>query len=277
MNTLLLLSVAQIVIESLPVSSSAHVNLLEYLLKHAGISGVARPEVFDHILHVPTIVVVSAFLLSTYASLVVRGGVALLRPHRSLWRVRILVRAKAMLLAQLLLATLLTACFYFSGLSAYLHSIVPPHLLYAAGFLWTALLFLRLTALPVDARASNGFVTACVVGCAQGLALLPGVSRLGSTYCAARIMGLRPRQALSYSLLLQLILMLAGGVKALCTPLGKQAFAYLMIPHVALCVGVAAVGAFFLLRLVSSMAHTRTMYRWGYYLLCMAALSFALL
>lgn len=59
---------------------------------------------------------------------------------------------------------------------------------------------------------------ALVVGVAQAFALIPGVSRSGSTIVASRIMGLSPRAAAEYSFMVSIPIMLGLVAKLLLKP-----------------------------------------------------------
>lgn len=59
---------------------------------------------------------------------------------------------------------------------------------------------------------------AFIVGCAQAFALIPGVSRSGSTIIASRIMGLNPRAAAEYSFMVSIPIMVGLAGKLLLKP-----------------------------------------------------------
>ncbi len=81
---------------------------------------------------------------------------------------------------------------------------------------------------------------ALVVGIAQAFALIPGVSRSGSTIVASRIMGLSPKAAAEYSFMVSIPIMLGLVGKLLLKPSDR---AY-MVEHLDLIV-VANIAAFF--------------------------------
>jgi undecaprenyl-diphosphatase len=70
-----------------------------------------------------------------------------------------------------------------------------------AGFLITGA-FLWSTRHPAGERSKPGPLAAVLIGCAQALAMLPGVSRSGSTISAALRAGVRPTEAAEFSFLL---------------------------------------------------------------------------
>ncbi|MCX7750406.1 MAG: undecaprenyl-diphosphate phosphatase [Candidatus Bipolaricaulota bacterium] len=83
-----------------------------------------------------------------------------------------------------------------------------------AGFLGTAaLLALGRVATRRTRREAVNAADALVVGLAQGLALLPGISRSGATVAAGLVRGLRPEAAARFSFLLSIPAI--GGASAL--------------------------------------------------------------
>lgn len=69
----------------------------------------------------------------------------------------------------------------------------------------------KLTARPSGEKLS--WKRALSIGCAQILALVPGVSRSGSTIIAGRLVGLKPKQAAEYSFLVSIPIMLGLSAK----------------------------------------------------------------
>jgi undecaprenyl-diphosphatase len=87
---------------------------------------------------------------------------------------------------------------------------------------------------------------ALVIGVVQVLALIPGVSRSGSTIIAGRLMGLNPAQAAEYSFLVSLPIMSGLMVKLLSSDHDRQYFLdhlpQLVVGNiVAFCAGIFAV------------------------------------
>jgi undecaprenyl-diphosphatase len=68
---------------------------------------------------------------------------------------------------------------------------------------------------PVENGESLPKSRALIIGLAQALALIPGVSRSGSTILAGRFMGLKPAEAAEYSFLASLPIMLGVTLKVL--------------------------------------------------------------
>lgn len=102
---------------------------------------------------------------------------------------------------------------------------------------------------------------ALVIGFAQALALIPGVSRSGSTILAGRFMGLKPAEAAEYSFLASLPIMLGVTLKVLLTDtdyLLANAGTLVVSNLVAFGAGILAVG--FLMRYLSK--HSLAVFGW---------------
>jgi len=170
----LLLALVQGLTEFLPVSSSAHLGLLQ------NASGLfsAPPILFDVWLHLATIAAVLVYYRKRL--------LGYLRPDR---------------LLLLIVATALTG-----GIGLLLKPAaerafgsVPA----VCGFLLCTGILLSVTqrwARP--GRTSPGLAAAAGVGLVQGIAVFPGLSRSGLTICAGLWMGFRPEEAAEFSFIL---------------------------------------------------------------------------
>ncbi len=75
MDPRIILLVTQVIIESLPISSSGHLRLAEMLLDRAGIALGTLPKFFEHFLNGPALVVLAVYFYKPWSALV-----------RSAWR-----------------------------------------------------------------------------------------------------------------------------------------------------------------------------------------------
>lgn len=183
-----LLSFLQGVAEFLPISSSGHLVLAQSLLNvnHPGV----RLEV---VLHLGTMVSILLYYRRTLAALV--AGV--FRGERASWTTA----------GHIVLSAVPAALFYFlceDKVDAFFEDARA-----VGGFLvFTGLVLLALRWM----RCGDGPVTApraLLIGIAQALAVLPGVSRSGLTIASARMAGVAPDRAAEFSFLMCLPL-LAG-------------------------------------------------------------------
>lgn len=104
---------------------------------------------------------------------------------------------------------------------------------------------------------------AIIIGCIQVFALIPGVSRSGSTIIAGRLMGLKPALAAEYSFLASLPIMIGVTVKLFISSSDRQYFManidmLLLSNFVAFISGLVAVG--FLMRYLSR--HSLAVFGW---------------
>lgn len=204
----LVLGAIQGVTEFLPVSSSGHLVLLETFM---GLSP-EEPELvlFDLAVHVGTVAAIAVVFRSSFVTFIggIRQGLRRSKNPVTLYRQNAGVR----LLVLTLVATLVT------GVPAFL---IKDAFVQARGSLPILAAMWTLTAIGLSLADSHtktktrlrqfGLRGACLVGLAQLLAVLPGVSRSGATICTAiLICGLHRRWAVEYSMLLGASLILVA-------------------------------------------------------------------
>lgn len=204
------LLIIQIILESFPVGSSSHVIIFRSYFQKYGIGCTSPGDFFSmlggsdvsvntlfHFMHGPTIVVLIIFFASRWTLFIKR-----FRMLRS----RLLT-----LLVCIFCADLCTVLFF-------LCTIMWPGL-----FTFPLGLGLCITAISLaSVHFCPDFYTkkrldmrsALIIGSAQGLALLPGISRLALTYCTARWLQFAPGTALEISCLMQWPLIVAGFVQS---------------------------------------------------------------
>lgn len=186
------LGVLQGVTEFLPVSSSGHVALAQILfgIEEAGIT-------LNVMLHAGTLIATVAVLRRRVARAVVEGARALPRPARfsetSGGRDALVV----------ILATLPTAIIGFS-LRHVVERWSSSPLVVGIGFIITSLVLLSTRYVRTRDAETPTVVAALLIGLAQGCAVLPGISRSGSTIAAALWLGVRPDRAFELSMLMSL-------------------------------------------------------------------------
>ena len=186
----ILLGVLQGATEFLPVSSSGHLVLAQHLLGDFEQPGV----LFDVLLHLGTMVAVAIYFWRDLTGLV-----------SSLWRSDALAAQQRYMTALLIAGSVPTAVIgllfndFFIGLFER-PDIVSVMLLVSGSLLWLAE-HLRNREL---ARKEMNFIDALVVGTVQGAAIIPGISRSGSTIAALLLRGVDGETAARFSFLLAL-------------------------------------------------------------------------
>lgn len=186
--------------EFLPVSSSAHLALTPWVFgwEPAGLG-------FDLSLHVGTLVALGWYFRPEWKRLAI-GGVTLLRsrgvvdePSRDAWY--IILASIPAAVAGLVLEDYAETVFRAPIVTAIA-------LIVMGGILW----LVDARASQARARASMGWRDALLVGCAQVLALVPGVSRSGSTITAGRALGFDRGSAAVFSFLMSMPIILAAAL-----------------------------------------------------------------
>ncbi len=189
----LLLGLVQGLSEFLPISSSGHLVVAEGLLGYRS-PGVA----FEVLLHVATL----ASVLIVYWKRVSSVLAGMARGDRSSW-------GFAGLLALGSIPAAVVGVVFNDFFERYFHS----YLLVGVSFLVTAMiLWTTRWVRPNVAHGSLRPLDAVLVGLAQAVAILPGISRSGSTISTALWSRVAPYEAAEYSFLLSVIAIAGSGL-----------------------------------------------------------------
>lgn len=245
-----LLVFVQIVLESLPISSSTHVVLLSRILRSCGYAVPPLTESMLHLMHAPSIIVVCASLVWWYG------------PTARHWRSSENQRHVWWYCIMLSFSTLMTVVAYFLLIDS-----AMPQWGYQGGLMITGGLLLATLGQRLEHNPLK-FWHAFVVGAFQSLAVLPGVSRLGATFAAGRFLGWSPKRALTYSLCLQLILMTGALFRSL--PALWAEACVLCDVRLLFIVGCAMLCGSVLLRYVMQLVEERRIWWFGVYLMVIA-------
>jgi undecaprenyl-diphosphatase len=187
-----LLGVVQGLTEFLPVSSDGHLALAELVfdVKEANLA-------LNVMLHAGTWIATVLVLWKRVRPAVVDGVRAIASPERF----RTTSGGRDALVV--ILASIPTAVIGFTlrhAVERWTHS---PFVV-GLGFLGTALAVLSTRFVRAGEREVPSIVGAVLIGVAQGLAVLPGLSRSGSTIALALWLGVRPDRAFELSMLMSL-------------------------------------------------------------------------
>ena len=184
--------------EFLPISSSGHIVLTQYLLGIREAGSVHQPDLaFEVILHVGTLVSVLLFF------------------RRSLWRLveslfdkeMIDERKKIMFLAFATLPAVFAALLFKDFFDAVPGKpVVVSALLYVTGILLFVPRFVKKGGKDVGCKS------ALVMGIGQAFAILPGISRSGSTIVAGMMSGAKAERAAEFSFLMSIPAITGGFV-----------------------------------------------------------------
>jgi len=201
----ILLGIVQGLTELLPVSSSAHLVFAQSLIE-----GFRQPGVlFDVMLHVGTTLAVTLFFRREIGEILV----ALLpKGYRRSLSGRIdtalndgWVGTRRRLLLYLVVATAVTGAIGFS-FKDIIHELFESVAFAAAMLLVTGVLLFLSDRVknPVRTEAEMNLLDGIVIGVIQGIAVLPGISRSGSTITFGLFRGLEGQTAARFSFLLSI-------------------------------------------------------------------------
>ncbi|HOW88074.1 MAG TPA: undecaprenyl-diphosphatase UppP [Candidatus Omnitrophota bacterium] len=264
----IILGIVQGLTEFLPISSSGHLVLFQNLF------GMKEPMLaFDIAVHGGTLVAVLAFFYKDILVIVkdlagdLRKAVAskdvpragVLPQHQGLWACILIT----------LVPTGIIAVFFRSWIETAFSKLV-----------FVAIAWLAMGALLIlSQRFSKGqkdlsaihYGDALWVGLAQGIALLPGVSRSGSTILAGMLLGIKKEDAAKFSFLISIPAILAAIIMDL-----KESIQYFSSQTTIVLAGffAAAVTGYLVIRWLMRIIQRGHFFLFGYY--CIAAGLFAL-
>ena len=200
--------------EFLPVSSSGHLVLTQYLL---GMNEAQADVLFEVMLHFGTIM--SVFWV--YRERIVRlvGGFLTQAVRPKSWDKAYQSNDDFRMGIQILITMIPTFSVYAIWGSQIEAAFTSPRL--AAGMLLVTGVLLLLTRFR---KSPTGNVTApksFVIGCAQAFAMIPGISRSGSTICAALYQNVEPEKAADFSFLMLMPVVVGATVFKVGEALGQ--------------------------------------------------------
>lgn len=241
-----LLGVAQGLTEFFPVSSSGHLVMVEKLL---GID--QKGIVFEIAVHVATLIAVVLFYHKRIFELLVGA----FRGQRD--SIEYILKLGVATVPVVLLVM---------GAGAFMErqfdspALAGVCLLVTGGLLWTT----KYT-LPRASGSEISWAGAFLIGCAQAFALLPGISRSGSTVVVALALGVKGSVAAEFSFLMSVIAIMGAMLLKLPELLGSstEAIGSMLIGSVAALVfGLLAL--FWFVRFLSNQRfHYFAFYAWG--------------
>jgi undecaprenyl-diphosphatase len=202
------LGILQGITEFLPISSSGHLVVAQKLL------GFESPGVYlELLLHLATLLAILVFFFKDILRLFQFKG-----PLREHWLFLIAIGTVPIAIVGFLFQERIELAFE----SATSTSI----------FLCVNGLILLSTFLRKGGRTRIEPWQAVLIGCAQALALLPGISRSGSTIACALLLGIEGRTAFKFSFLLSLPAILGAGLLKFSDAGGGEFAAGLVFPMI---------------------------------------------
>ena len=242
----IILGIIQGLTEFIPVSSSGHLVIAQHFF-----SG-ASDHLFIEFIDIGTLLALLVFFRQKIVSIIkdifVHKNIALAR--------NILITAIPAGIVGYLLSDFINSSWFFGSL-----------VVVACGLIIVGIIMVVLEKLPKAKEVSSGEalspLRALIIGLVQMLALIPGVSRSGSTIIAGRLSGLSARSAAEYSFLASLPIMLGLMLKLFAGSAEREYMianaGMLLIGNIAAFVaGMIAVG--FMLRYLSR--HSLALFGW---------------
>lgn len=195
--------------EFLPVSSSGHLSVIQHFFGISGDEGI----IATMIMHLGTLVAVFVAFWGKIKALIIEFFRMIGEIFTGKFSFK-KMSAEQNMIVMIILSILPLFAFYifkdfFEGLSTDNDIVVE-----GIGFLYTsALLFLATSKSCSGGTLDCGTIKprqALFIGFFQGVALIPGISRSGSTICSAMISGVKKEDAVEYSFILGIPVILAG-------------------------------------------------------------------
>ncbi|MEG1548042.1 MAG: undecaprenyl-diphosphate phosphatase [Clostridia bacterium] len=242
----ILLGLVQGLCEFLPVSSSGHLVLLQ------NIFGIDEGMLFfDTMLHMGTLIAVVVVF------------------YKQLWAM--IKKPFQKKVAMLLISTAVTAVLAFAFKDAIIQSYEGA--LLGFGFLATAVILLLSELLARGNKTIEQMKPwqAAGIGLMQGVAILPGISRSGSTIAGSRFFGLKKEEAAEFSFILSIPAILGSLVMQLPDVIESGTAG---IPWIAVAVGtlVAAVSGYFAIRFMLELIKRKSLIGFAIYVAALGML-----
>jgi undecaprenyl pyrophosphate phosphatase UppP len=106
-----------------------------------------------------------------------------------------------------------------------------------------------------------------LLGCVQGLSLLPGVSRLAATYVCARWLAICPRRSFEISWLIAWPLMSAAFLQSLCFIVMKKMSYLFFAPKTVSLLLIGTLISFFIFRWVAKQMYKQRLWPFALYMI----------
>jgi undecaprenyl-diphosphatase len=178
----IILGFIQGVTEWLPISSTGHLRIAERFL------GLAVPLLFDVTLHIGTLIIILLFFrkdIKTILAALVKGDFK---------------SENGKLIPLIIVGTIPTALIgvvFNNAIETYFSNFLP-----IAGAFITCGVVLYFSKIGQERKENITYMEALAIGAAQGIALIPGLSRSGLTIAIALLLGIRREKAFTFSFLL---------------------------------------------------------------------------
>lgn len=243
----LILGVVQGLSEFLPISSSGHLLVFEKLLAPLGYNSLSSSQLLV-MLHMGTLFAVAAVFFGDWLDM-------LLHPIKNKTLGLLFIASLPALFAVILLGDLFDSLFtgWFLG----------PSFLITALFMWLAE---KVSHNGKEKTDEVDVKAALIMGGFQAIALLPGVSRSGSTVLGGMVAGLTRKKAAAFSFMMSAPAILGGFLKEVKDAAETSGFSSLFSGPILLGVLVSAVVGYLAIRFMLKIIERKSLNGFAYYL-----------
>jgi len=241
----IILGIIQGLTEWLPISSTGHLKLTEYFF------GLRVPILFDVVLHIGTLVVVLFFfrtdikkILSAFAHFNFKTEHGLLIPL-------------------IIVGTIPTALIGLA-FGQPIESVFQSPLPIATAFVLCGIVLYSAKAAKEE-EENISYLTALVIGIAQGIAIIPGISRSGATIAVALLLGIKRERAFKFSFLLSIPAIIGALGYTAYKDYGTLASAELGWTEILAGVAVAMIAGYLALKLLWKILAKKKLHLFAFY------------
>jgi undecaprenyl-diphosphatase len=241
----IILGLIQGVTEWLPISSTGHLRLTEYLWN------LKVPVLFDGLLHVGTLIVTLFFFRNDIKNILV----ALAK--------RDFKTEDGKLIPLIIVGTVPTALigvFFGNAIEAFFSDLLP-----IAGAFIICGIVLYVSKIGNENKGGISYLEALAIGTAQGMAIIPGLSRSGLTIAVALMLGIKREKAFKFSFLLSVPAIIGALSLTLYTQYDALALAGVEWTEIIMGAAVSAVIGYFALKLLRKIVAGKKLYFFAFY------------
>ena len=256
MVSLYLFFIVQIVLESFPVSSSGHIFLLKKFLQQISCNiSFFSYDVFVHILHGPTVAVIACFFFKRWFFLV--------KNIKRCWPII------CNIIFLLGIADTITFLFFL-----FFKKIGHTEFPLWCGFVITATVLYSLRWCRNRKPSRWVWWHACIIGAAQGCALIPGISRFALVFASARWLRLPKHKAFEITWLISVPLITVASIRGAYLSWSETVSALLMRLDLFFIVLLVSVIAYYALCFVYYLIQADRLWWFAWYMVVPFIISF---
>ncbi len=254
----IILGLIQGVTEWLPISSTGHLRLTEHFFN------LNVPILFDVLLHVGTLMVTLLFFRKDVKNILVALSKRDFKTESGKLIPLIIVGA---------VPTALIGVVFGDAIEAFFSDLLP-----IAGAFVICGFVLYSSKIGKENKSSIGYLEALAIGTAQGIAIIPGLSRSGLTIAIALLLGVKREKAFNFSFLLSVPAIIGALGLTFYTQHDALAFAGVDWTEIIAGIAISMIVGYLALRLLRKIVDDKKFYLFAFYCwllsIALTALSF---